>query len=114
MDGIFVSVSNKFCFLSLLVPPITFKKKLVNQEVEEGEGVMLSCMLSKPGVPVEWRKDNEVLSSGQTYQMLQKDATMELFIRKGQKEDSGVYSCVCGDQKTKATIKIFGWERFFG
>ncbi|XP_041913572.1 obscurin isoform X1 [Alosa sapidissima] len=93
--------------LTVKVPPITFKKKLANQEVEEGNSITLSCMLSKPGIPVEWRKGDEVLKSGQTYQIIQKDATMELFIKKAQKEDSGVYSCVCGDQKTKATIKIF-------
>lgn len=107
MYGIFVTIST-FCFSLYLVPPITFKKKLANQEVEEGNSVTLSCMLSKPGIPVEWRKGDETLKSGETYQIIQKDSTMELFIKKARKEDSGVYSCVCGDQKTKATIKIFG------
>ncbi|XP_063057570.1 obscurin isoform X3 [Engraulis encrasicolus] len=93
--------------LTVKVPPITFKRKLSNLELEEGNSLTLSCTLSKTGIPVEWRKGDEVLSPGDTYHITQKDATMELFIKKAQKEDSGVYSCVCGDLKTKANIKIF-------
>uniref|UniRef100_A0A4W5N9S7 Ig-like domain-containing protein n=1 Tax=Hucho hucho TaxID=62062 RepID=A0A4W5N9S7_9TELE len=88
--------------------PVTFKQKLGSQEAEEGASVTLHCELSKPGVPVEWRKGTQVLKSGEKYQMKQKESVSELLIRKVVPEDSGDYSCVCGDQKTTASLKIKG------
>ncbi|KAK6310836.1 hypothetical protein J4Q44_G00188910 [Coregonus suidteri] len=86
--------------------PVTFKHKLQSQEAEEGGSVTLHCELSKPGVPVEWRKGTQVLKSGEKYQMKQKESVSELLISKVVPEDSGDYSCVCGDQKTTASLKI--------
>lgn len=68
----------------------------------------LHCELSKPGVPVEWWKEEELLEPGPKYQMRERDTTYELIISDTVPEDSGVYKCVYGDQKTKATIKIVG------
>lgn len=68
----------------------------------------LCCELSKTGVPVQWKKGNNVLNSGEKYHMRQNDSTLELVIRKSQPEDSGTYSCVCEDVKTTATIIITG------
>lgn len=76
--------------------------------MEEGNGVTLRCELSKPGVPVQWRRKESVLTSGEKHQMKQSGSTVELFIRKSQPEDSGVYSCVCEDLKTSATVIITG------
>ncbi|XP_016525187.1 obscurin isoform X10 [Poecilia formosa] len=86
--------------------PTTFVKKLESQEAEEGASVTLHCELSKPGVPVEWKKGTQVLKSGEKYQMKQKASVNELIISKVVPEDSGDYSCVCGDQKTTANLKI--------
>ncbi|KAI7798029.1 putative obscurin, partial [Triplophysa rosa] len=93
--------------LTVKVPPITFKVKLKNQEVEEENMLALHCELSKAGCPVEWRKGEELLGSGCKYQIREYDVTRELIIMKAMPEDSGVYSCICGEQKTKATIKVF-------
>uniref|UniRef100_A0A3B4XHU3 Ig-like domain-containing protein n=1 Tax=Seriola lalandi dorsalis TaxID=1841481 RepID=A0A3B4XHU3_SERLL len=87
--------------------------KLESQEAEEGAGVTLQCELSKPGVPVEWKKGTQVLKSGEKYQMKQKASVNELLINKVEPEDSGDYSCVCGDQKTTASLKIKGRKRIF-
>uniref|UniRef100_A0A4W5N9G4 Ig-like domain-containing protein n=1 Tax=Hucho hucho TaxID=62062 RepID=A0A4W5N9G4_9TELE len=92
--------------LKIKAQPVTFKQKLGSQEAEEGASVTLHCELSKPGVPVEWRKGTQVLKSGEKYQMKQKESVSELLIRKVVPEDSGDYSCVCGDQKTTASLKI--------
>uniref|UniRef100_A0A674EZY5 Ig-like domain-containing protein n=1 Tax=Salmo trutta TaxID=8032 RepID=A0A674EZY5_SALTR len=73
-----------------------------------GDNVTLHCELSKPGVPVEWRKGTQVLKSGEKYQLKQKESVSELLISKVVPEDSGDYSCVCGDQKTTASLKIKG------
>ena len=73
----------------------------------------LHCELSKAGVPVEWRKDEKVLMSGEKYQMKQKASVNELLISSVVPEDSGDYSCVCGEQKTSACVSIKGRNIFF-
>ncbi|XP_035526997.1 obscurin isoform X27 [Morone saxatilis] len=92
--------------LNIKAQPVTFKQKLESQEAEEGASVTLCCEISKPGVPVEWKKGTQVLKSGEKYQMKQKASVNELLINKVLPEDSGDYSCVCGDQKTTASLKI--------
>ncbi|XP_067270783.1 LOW QUALITY PROTEIN: obscurin [Pseudorasbora parva] len=93
--------------LTVKVPPITFKVKLKNQEVEEENKLILHCELSKAGCLVEWRKGEELLRSGYKYQIRECDVTRELIIIKAMPEDSGIYSCICGEQKTKATVRVF-------
>ncbi|XP_075954719.1 obscurin [Anarhichas minor] len=92
--------------LKIKAQPVTYTQKLESQEAEEGASVTLRCELSKPGVPVEWKKGTQVLKSGEKYQMKQKASVNELLINKLVPEDSGDYSCVCGDQKTSASLKI--------
>ncbi|XP_070765008.1 obscurin [Enoplosus armatus] len=86
--------------------PITFIQQLKNMQAEEGNNVLLRCELSKPGIPVEWRKGHELLKNGVKYQIRKRETTLELLIWKPLPEDSGVYSCVCADQMTSATVKI--------
>ncbi|XP_071342807.1 obscurin [Trachinotus anak] len=86
--------------------PITFKQKLKNLQVEEGHNITLYCEISKPGVPVEWRLTGDLLEDGEKYQIKQRDSALELTIRDAVPEDSGVYTCVCREQKTKATVKV--------
>lgn len=85
--------------------------KLKNQEVKEESDVLLHCQLSKAGVPVHWKKEEEFLRSGPKYQIRQQNTVMELIIKKAMPEDSGVYSCICGDQNTNASIKVLGRMR---
>ncbi|XP_061109722.1 obscurin isoform X41 [Conger conger] len=86
--------------------PVTFKKELKNQEGEEGTSVTLHCELSKPGASVEWRKGREVLKSGDKYKMKQKDSSVEMKICNLKTEDSGDYSCSCGDRRTTASVSV--------
>ncbi|XP_051803564.1 obscurin isoform X3 [Acanthochromis polyacanthus] len=86
--------------------PITFKQKLKNLQVAEGNSITLSCEISKPGVPVEWRLGGDQLENGEKYQIKQRDSVLELTIRDASPEDSGVYTCVCREQRTKATVKV--------
>ncbi|XP_055795289.1 obscurin-like [Salvelinus fontinalis] len=92
--------------LTVKAPPITFKVKLKNQEVEEENSVTLFCELSKPGLTAEWRKGEELLKNGVRYQIRKREATMELTIRKAVLEDTGFYSCVYAEAKTTATVNI--------
>lgn len=100
------SVTSAFPFFSSPEQPIKFLQKLKNIQVQEGDRVTLCCELSKPAIPVQWKKGDNVLISGEKYQMKQSGSTLELLIRKRQPEDSGTYSCVCEDIKTTATVII--------
>ena len=66
----------------------------------------LSCELSKPGLAVEWRKEEERLKNNFKYQIKNRNSIMELTIKNSQLEDSGLYSCVYGDAKTTANVTI--------
>ncbi|XP_051969741.1 LOW QUALITY PROTEIN: obscurin-like [Xyrauchen texanus] len=86
--------------------PLIFKRELENQECEEGNSLSLHCELSKPGVPVVWRKGTQVIHSGQKYHIEQVGSNLELNITNLKPEDAGVYSCDCGFNKTSSTIKV--------
>ncbi|KAG1944413.1 obscurin-like protein [Pimephales promelas] len=86
--------------------PAVFKRELQSQEGEEGDSVTLHCELSKSGVPVVWKKGTQVLHSGEKYLIKQDSATFELKIADLKPEDAGQYTCLCGDKKTTANIKI--------
>ncbi|KAM9358122.1 obscurin isoform 2-T2 [Symphorus nematophorus] len=92
--------------LTVSALPITFKQKLKNIQVEEGHNITLYCEISKPGVPVEWKLGGDLLENGEKYQIKQRDSALELIIRDADPEDSGVYTCVCREQRTKATVKV--------
>lgn len=89
---------------------MVFKHELKSQECEEGDSVTLHCELSKPGVPVVWKKGTQVLHSGEKYLIKQDAATLELKIVDLKPEDAGQYTCLCGDKKTMANIKIKGMK----
>ncbi|XP_052398017.1 obscurin-like isoform X9 [Carassius gibelio] len=86
--------------------PVVFRHELQSQECDEGDSVTLHCELSKPGVPVVWKKGTQVLNSGEKYLIKQDGASVELKIADFRNEDAGQYTCLCGDKKTTANIKI--------
>lgn len=89
--------------------PATFKVSLKSQEAEEGNSVMLRCELSKKGVPVQWQREGQVLSeeiSRGKYQMKLEGKTALMTILNVQPEDAGKYSCITGDEKTTAEVKV--------
>jgi len=91
--------------------PVVFKDELQNQEIQEKDSVTLHCKLSKPGVPVVWRKGTQVIHSGGKYLIKQVGSTVELKITDVKPEDSGNYVCDCGDSMTTANIKVNGMRR---
>ncbi|XP_051944306.1 obscurin isoform X9 [Hippocampus zosterae] len=105
--------NNTAAGLTIKAQPVTFIKKLQPQEAEEGSSVTLCCETSKPLVPVEWKKGRQVLKSGETYLMKQEATVNELCIHEAAEEDSGEYSCVCGDIQTTASLKIRAQPVFF-
>lgn len=89
--------------------PVTFKQKLRNVLIEEGSIAAFRCELSKPGHVVEWRKrGEEVIRNGEKYHMRQRDTLIELRIFDVTLEDSDIYTCICGNIETTATLTVNG------
>lgn len=88
--------------------PVVFKYELQNQEFQEGDSVTLQSELSKPGVPVVWKRGTRVIHSGGKYLIKQVGSNVELKITNLKPEDSGDYVCDCGDNTTTANIKVNG------
>lgn len=89
--------------------PTTFKVSLKGQEAEEGKSVTLRCELSKKGVQVQWQRDAQVLSEFTyrgKYLIKLEGKTAEMTIVNVQPEDAGRYSCITGDEKTTAEVKV--------
>lgn len=82
---------------------------LKSQEVEEGNSVTLKCELSKKGVPVQWQKQGQPLSEEMScgrYQMKSEGKKVLMTIVNVQPDDAGRYSCVAGDEKTSAEVRV--------
>ena len=97
-------------FVSFCPPPALpakFLKGLRKEEATEGTTAKLRCELSKPA-PVEWRKGPETLRAKDRVRVRQDGAVCELEIRELTAEDAGEYSCVCGQEKTSATLAVRG------
>ncbi|XP_062045343.1 obscurin-like [Lepus europaeus] len=91
--------------LTIRALPATFMKGLKNEEATEGSTATLRCELSK-AAPVEWRKGSETLRDGDRHSLRQEGAVCELKIHDLKVADAGEYSCVCGQEKTSATLTV--------
>ncbi|XP_066483103.1 obscurin isoform X3 [Tiliqua scincoides] len=91
--------------LTVKALPARFKKGMENQEASEGGTVVLQCELTK-AAPVKWKRKHKLLEPSDKYEMRQEGAALELAIRNVELKDAGDYSCVCGDQKTTATLTV--------
>ncbi|XP_058286464.1 obscurin isoform X1 [Hylobates moloch] len=91
--------------LTVRALPARFIEDVKNQEAREGATAMLQCELSK-AAPVEWRKGSEILRGGDRYSLRQDGTRCELQIHGLSMADTGEYSCVCGQERTSATVTI--------
>uniref|UniRef100_F6TWE8 Obscurin n=1 Tax=Monodelphis domestica TaxID=13616 RepID=F6TWE8_MONDO len=99
--------------LTVKALPAKFIKVLQNIEATEGSMVTLHCELSR-SAPVEWRKGPEMLQASDQYSLRQDGAVCELVMHKLDMDDAGDYTCVCGEEKTKATLTIKGKDYVWG
>ncbi|XP_046506348.1 obscurin-like [Equus quagga] len=96
--------------LTVRALPAKFTKGLRKEEATEGATATLRCELSK-AVPVEWRKGSDTLRAGDRVSLRQDGAVCELEIRGLALTDAGEYSCVCGKERTSATLTVRGKDR---
>lgn len=90
------------------VLPVVVIRHLESQEAKEGGSVTLHCELSKSGLPVEWKKGTQVLSSGEKYQMKQSGFNYELLIFYLTPGDTGSYSCCLEGPISSASLAVKG------
>lgn len=88
--------------------PVTFVKALHNLELQEGGTAHLSCEVSKPDVPVEWKKGTSVIHSSHKCSVQQEGKVHTLLIRDLNRADSGEYSCHTAAGKTTARLEVKG------
>lgn len=99
-------------FVSVAVSSAQFIGKLRNKEATEGTMATLRCELTKEA-PVEWKKGTETLRNGDKYTLKQDGAVCELQICSLLVADAGEYLCVCGQEKTSATLTVKGKEHLW-
>uniref|UniRef100_A0A480QN34 non-specific serine/threonine protein kinase n=1 Tax=Sus scrofa TaxID=9823 RepID=A0A480QN34_PIG len=91
--------------LTVTALPAEFIRRLRSKEFMEGTTATLHCELSKEA-PVEWRKGPETLRAGDRVSLRQDGVMCELEIRGLMVADAGEYSCVCGQERTSATLTV--------
>lgn len=107
---IYIYITGSYCDVHMSPAlPVTFKQKLRNVIIEEGNTATLRCELSKPGHVVEWwRRGEELLRNGEKYHIRQRDVLIELRVTDVTPEDSDIYTCICGNAETTATLTVNG------
>ncbi|XP_040310371.1 obscurin isoform X19 [Herpailurus yagouaroundi] len=91
--------------LTVRALPAKFTKSLRKEEATEGAMATLHCELSKEA-PVEWRKGSDTVRAGDRVNLRQDRTVCELEICGLTMEDAGEYSCVCGQERTSATLTV--------
>lgn len=69
----------------------------------------LRCELSKKGVTVQWKREAQLLSEEifrGKYEMTREGKLAQLTIINVQPEDAAKYSCIAGDEKTTAEVRV--------
>jgi len=92
------------------VLPVVVIRDLESREAEEGHDVTLHCELSKPGLPVEWKRGTRVLTRGEKYQMKGIGSSYELRIFDLKPVDTGSYTCGSEDALCSASLVVHGRE----
>lgn len=88
--------------------PVTFKQEVESLVVKEGDCGFFSCLLSKAGAPVTWRKGRVILKPGDKYEMKQEGRLAKLIINNAEESDAGKYTCKTADSQSTAELTVKG------
>ena len=73
----------------------------VTDDISAGDDVELSCEVTGPSLPIfEWRNGSQTLSLSSRVRIETNNKVSKMFIRKTEKSDSGIYSCLARFVKT--------------
>lgn len=89
------------------MPPF-FQEEMTSKEAVEGGTATLRCELSKASAHVQWKKGHRVLTSDNKYSLSQEGCVVELVVQDLDLNDTGDYTCVCGDKTTTAALTVHG------
>ena len=102
-----------FPLVPFKVLPAFFIQHLKDQQARERHSASFGCQLSKPDIPLEWRKGEVGLCPCAKYEMLQVDLIAQLVIHDLDTEDSGDYICSTGEMESTAHLTVNGRQRQF-
>jgi len=89
------------------VPPF-FQEEMTSEEAVEGGMATLHCQISKASASVQWKKGHRILTPGSKYSMSQEGCVVELVVHNLDLNDTGEYTCVCGNKTTTAALTVHG------
>lgn len=89
------------------VSPPSFRQRLVDVEVSDGEEAMFSVKLKEPVDSVKWYHNDVPIDDGEKYAISRGDAENEfvLIIPVTERDDEGTYQCVAKNESGKATTR---------
>ncbi|XP_059823540.1 obscurin-like protein 1 isoform X2 [Hypanus sabinus] len=93
--------------LTVREPPVTFTRQLKDLQVPETTVVTLECELSRPNVEVRWHKDDMEIKPSKSIRIYSMGRKRVMQLGRCGVEDSGIYSCDAGDNKTTARLEVY-------
>ncbi|XP_072902347.1 obscurin-like protein 1a isoform X2 [Hemitrygon akajei] len=96
--------------LTVREPPVTFMRQLKDLQVPETTVVTLECELSRPNVEVRWYKDDTEIKPNKSIRIYSMGRKRVMQLGRCGVEDSGIYSCDAGDNKTIAKLEVYERE----
>ena len=85
-----------------------FIRTLTDVEVFEEETAMFECEIDKEGLTARWLKDGKKLPSLNQYSPKSDGKVHRLTIKDCTLEDEAYFTCVVGERKTSASLRVKG------
>jgi hypothetical protein len=86
--------------------PVEIVKPLKNQNLTEGDKLVLEAELSKPNYPVTWKKDGKPLRNGKFVKLSVDECVHRLVIDEADLEDEAKYSIHASDKSSNALVLV--------
>jgi len=98
----------------VVVEPIKFRRELKDMTVRCNEKVTFECELSVVGLIMTWLKDGQKLTIDHDRLYTDSDgSTHQLIINTVNSGDAGVYTAVCKQLSTTASLYVYSKSHIF-